>query len=664
MKNAKKTTAILISFLLAFSCLFGTVVTKAEENELSNPNIQISPANSAVKPGDTVRVDFCVNNNSGFWAALLTCKFDDGLSLVESGSIDTETGESLVKFDKGKSFSSYICVSPINNKNTLSFVYSNARTGYNNYSNGNIVSAYVKVAENASSGEYKINFTNKQVLGAGKKGIVTDEFEYVNATITVDNSAQEEPVLAIPSVNKLTVDSQNNVKVSWSAVENAQSYDIYKTEGIYTPYQKIASVDSNTLVYIDSDAPNYTDYYYMVRANYNEKYSYSKEVSITLKPNLSVDYSGKNNILTWATGANAVSYDVYRTANGTSLKIATGLTENTYTDTNAYGCIEYKYYVKGVVNAYTAKTSNTVKVSSKEIHTFDETQTVVTEPTCSESGYSTKVCEACGKTVITDFVDTKDHTPDESTKKVIEPNCIEGGYTEYTCLVCGNVYETDFTDPLGTAHQPDESTKQVVEPDCEQEGYTSYYCTLCKQTYKTDIVAPKGHTTVIQNKKSATCEEAGYTGDEVCTVCEKVVKQGEEIAPQGHTTKIQNKKAATYFAKGYSGDSVCTKCGKVVEKGKQTAKLKLKTPKITVKAGKKQFKVTYKKVKGAKGFEIRYRIKGKWIKKSVKTKKTVTTTIKKLKKGKSYTVQIRAFVKQGKKTAYSKWTKSKKVKIK
>ncbi len=132
----------------------------------------------------------------------------------------------------------------------------------------------------------------------------------------------------------------------------------------------------------------------------------------------------------------------------------------------------------------------------------------------------------------------------------------------------------------------------------------------------------------------------------------------------GHKTVTENKKA-TYFAKGYKNLKVCAICGKVFKKGKTIAKLKLKTPKFTLKKTKKSFKVTYKKVKGATGFQVNYKTgKGKWKTQKFSTKKTATKTIKKLKKGKRYTVKVRAFVKQGKKIAYSNWTSTKKVTVK
>ncbi|MFR8333979.1 MAG: hypothetical protein ACLU9S_17780 [Oscillospiraceae bacterium] len=40
-----------------------------------------------------------------------------------------------------------------------------------------------------------------------------------------------------------------------------------------------------------------------------------------------------------------------------------------------------------------------------------------------------------------------------------------------------------------------------------------------------------GHKAELRNAKAATCTEDGYTGDEVCTICGEIVKQGEIIPP-------------------------------------------------------------------------------------------------------------------------------------
>lgn len=182
--------------------------------------------------------------------------------------------------------------------------------------------------------------------------------------------------------------------------------------------------------------------------------------------------------------------------------------------------------------------------------------------------------------------------------------------------------------------------------------------------FEKSICEAFGHKTELRNVKVVTCTEDGYTGDKICLVCGQIVEKGKTISAKDHKSVTKNAKAATYFDKGYTGDRVCTVCGKTISKGSAIAQLKLATPKMALTAGKKLFKVKYTKVTGATGFQLRYRISGKWIVKNFDTKKTATKTIKKLTTGKNYSVQIRAFIKSGKQTAYSDWTKTKIVKIK
>ena len=63
---------------------------------------------------------------------------------------------------------------------------------------------------------------------------------------------------------------------------------------------------------------------------------------------------------------------------------------------------------------------------------------------------------------------------------VTEPSCTEGGFTTYTCSRCGDSYEGDFTDPLG--HLPGEPVQEnYVEPTATADGGydTVVRCTRC-----------------------------------------------------------------------------------------------------------------------------------------------------------------------------------------
>ena len=87
---------------------------------------------------------------------------------------------------------------------------------------------------------------------------------------------------------------------------------------------------------------------------------------------------------------------------------------------------------------------------------------------------------------------------------------------------------------------------------------------------------------------------------------------------------------------------------------------------IKVKAKKKAVTVKWKKVTGAKGYQITYSVKKnfKGAKKVTVRKDTASATIKKLKKGKVYYVKVRAYAEVSGKKSYGKWSVVKKAKIK
>ena len=95
---------------------------------------------------------------------------------------------------------------------------------------------------------------------------------------------------------------------------------------------------------------------------------------------------------------------------------------------------------------------------------------VVTDPTCTEAGYTTFTC-GCGET----YTEAGAAALGHSYKDVItKPTCTEGGYTTHTCTVCG--YEKVDSQTNAAGH----SYKDVVtKPTCTEGGYTTSTCSVC-----------------------------------------------------------------------------------------------------------------------------------------------------------------------------------------
>lgn len=173
------------------------------------------------------------------------------------------------------------------------------------------------------------------------------------------------------------------------------------------------------------------------------------------------------------------------------------------------------------------------------------------------------------------------------TDTVIPPTCTERGCTVHLCS-CGDKREDSYTPPLGHSYKggicvrcgildPNKDTPHkhdfipiVTKPTCLTEGFTTYACS-CGECYTKDYVSAVGHKTQLQNAKAAGCMTGGYTGDEVCTVCGKVFKQGSVIFALGHDPQPARVKAPTCTESGYTGDLICTRCGDMTQTGTTVA---------------------------------------------------------------------------------------------
>ena len=127
----------------------------------------------------------------------------------------------------------------------------------------------------------------------------------------------------------------------------------------------------------------------------------------------------------------------------------------------------------------------TVIVAQTEIpalgHSYDA---VVTEPTCTEQGYTTHTCSICGDSYTDNAVDALGHSYESV---VTDPTCVEGGYTTYTCSVCGDFYIDGATDALGHSY----TSEVTTEATCLAAGEKTFTC-HCGDSY-TEEIPRKNH---------------------------------------------------------------------------------------------------------------------------------------------------------------------------
>lgn len=211
-------------------------------------------------------------------------------------------------------------------------------------------------------------------------------------------------------------------------------------------------------------------------------------------------------------------------------------------------------------------------------HSYTSTDTA---PTCMEGGYTTNVCDACGKTEIlegagalghsfTSYVSDGNATCTEDGTKTAQcdrcagthtvidsgsafghsfdggtvtqsPGCITDGTITYRCDLCGDAYEDVIP---ATGHQ---YKTTVTAPSCEETGYSTHFCTVCGDTFVDSITPAAGH-----NYANGFCEvcgvlQPGYAiysgsiqsyGDPTDPITVELIPQGSDAA--AYTSVISN----------------------------------------------------------------------------------------------------------------------------
>ena len=104
------------------------------------------------------------------------------------------------------------------------------------------------------------------------------------------------------------------------------------------------------------------------------------------------------------------------------------------------------------------------------------------------------------------------------------------------------------------------SSQPIKDSTCSEAGTLLYSCSGCDRTYTEDL-SPLSHTTELRNVAEATCSTPGYTGDEVCTLCNATVQKGQVLPTLEHTPVTVPGKAPGCLDSGLSDGEICDVCG-------------------------------------------------------------------------------------------------------
>lgn len=144
-------------------------------------------------------------------------------------------------------------------------------------------------------------------------------------------------------------------------------------------------------------------------------------------------------------------------------------------------------------------------------------------------------CQKCGKNFDKNYNELEtvsipklNHTWDDGV--VTPATCEQNGETLYTCVVCK---DTKSVTIAATGH--DWNVGEIVlAPTCSLPGFRELTCLNCNQT-RTVEMAMLSHTPQLIPAVAPTCESAGNTAGEKCSVCGLIIESDKYIAPLGHS---------------------------------------------------------------------------------------------------------------------------------
>ncbi len=270
------------------------------------------------------------------------------------------------------------------------------------------------------------------------------------------------------------------------------------------------------------------------------------------------------------------------------------------------------YKIKASVSGnITGTCERTIKVVEKE-HKYPSSWTVTRKADCTQTGIKTRICSLCGKTE-TQTIAKKSHAYDSGavTKSA---TCNNAGEKTYTCTVCGAT-KTETIPATGHTIVKD----RAVQPTDTEPGLTEgSHCSVCGKVIMEQKIIPV--------RKPA--DEKGDDMDSTHTAEEKV-----EASPSPVEDEVKEEQISIPLPT----DSVSRIVKELVRKIKASPSKK-KTGKISLR---------WRKVKGAKGYQLQYSLRKNLSGRKSRTVKRNRVTLNGLKAKRNYYIRIRPFTYTG-----------------
>ena len=137
------------------------------------------------------------------------------------------------------------------------------------------------------------------------------------------------------------------------------------------------------------------------------------------------------------------------------------------------------------------------------------------------------------------YAEGETECPHQYTATVTEPTCTQGGYTSYLCTLCGDTYTADETAPLDVCVV---TAVDQTDPSCREKGVMAHYaCATCGKLYLDEAATQQVTGEELQNLPigcslqfveavAATCSKEGVGAHWLCTVCGR--KYADEAGTQ------------------------------------------------------------------------------------------------------------------------------------